>query len=104
MESKNTKAINRTTTMTTMTTATKTKASDKHTRTKKKKLHVRFISTAKVQDTFSKHDYDRASDPYAVWTHLTAQLAQQIKDELNAFKLEEMLVHHLSRGNTQFFL
>lgn len=101
-ESKNTKTINRTTTMTTM---TKSKAGDMPIRTKKKKkLHVRFISTAKVQDTFSKQDYDRASDPYAVWTHLTAQLAQQIKDELNAFKLEEMLVHHLSRGNTQFFL
>ncbi|CAO3594121.1 unnamed protein product [Absidia cylindrospora] len=71
---------------------------------KKKKYHVRFVSTAKVQDTFSKHDYDRASDPYAICTRLTAHLAQQIKDELNAFKLEEMLVHHQSRGNTQFFM
>ncbi|ORZ18026.1 hypothetical protein BCR42DRAFT_294482, partial [Absidia repens] len=58
---------------------------------------VRFISTAKVQDTFSKYDYDRASDPYAVCTRLTADLAQQIKDELNAFKLEEMMVHRQSR-------
>ncbi|ORZ24117.1 hypothetical protein BCR42DRAFT_402275 [Absidia repens] len=71
---------------------------------KKKKHHVRFVSTAKVQDTFSKYDYDRASDPYAICTRLTAHLAQQIKDELNAFKLEEMLVHHQSRGNTQFFM
>ncbi|KAI8089429.1 uncharacterized protein BX664DRAFT_245448, partial [Halteromyces radiatus] len=56
-----------------------------------------FITTTKVQDTFSKHDYDRASDPYAVCTRLTALLAQQIKDELNTFKLQEMMVHHQSR-------
>ncbi|KAI9299379.1 hypothetical protein BJ944DRAFT_140073, partial [Cunninghamella echinulata] len=58
---------------------------------------VRFMSTTLVEDTFSKHDYDRCSDPYAVCTRLTSLLAQQIKDELNNFKLQEMIVHHQSR-------
>ncbi|KAI8339155.1 hypothetical protein BC941DRAFT_512381 [Chlamydoabsidia padenii] len=71
---------------------------------KKKKLRVRFLTTITVQDTFSRHDYDRASDAHAVCTRLTPPLAQQIKDELNVFKLEEMKVHRLSRCNTQFFL
>ncbi|KAI8071499.1 hypothetical protein BC940DRAFT_345114 [Gongronella butleri] len=69
-----------------------------------KKKHVRFVSTTMVQDTFSKHDYDRASDPYAACARLTALLANQIKEELNAFKLHEMVVHHQSRANTHFFL
>ncbi|ORX51615.1 hypothetical protein DM01DRAFT_1384349 [Hesseltinella vesiculosa] len=69
-----------------------------------KKKSVRFLPTTMVQDTFSKHDYDRASDPYAACARLTALLALQIKEELNTFKLHEMVVHHQSRANTHFFL
>lgn len=70
----------------------------------KRGSRVRFITMITVQETFASHEYDRASDPYAVCTRLTPSLAQQIKDELNIFKLEEMKVHRLSRCHTQFFL
>ncbi|SAL96667.1 hypothetical protein [Absidia glauca] len=70
----------------------------------KRGSRVRFLTMITVQETFASHEYDRASDPYAVCTRLTPPLAQKIKDELNTFKLEEMKVHRLSRCHTQFFL
>jgi hypothetical protein len=57
-----------------------------------------------VKETFSKLDYDRASDTEAVCTRLTPAVAQQIKEELNAYKLHEMDVHELSRIHTHFFI
>jgi hypothetical protein len=70
----------------------------------KKDSVVRFRKMVSVRETFSKSDYDRASDPDAVCTRLTPAIAQQIKDELNSFKLHEMKVHESSRGHTHFFL
>ncbi|KAI7883827.1 uncharacterized protein EV154DRAFT_522527 [Mucor mucedo] len=72
--------------------------------TKKKNSVVRFTKLVSVRDTFSKMDYDRASDPEAVCTRLTPTMAQQIKEELNAYKLHEMQVHEYSRVHTHFFL
>ncbi|KAI8979799.1 hypothetical protein BDF20DRAFT_913307 [Mycotypha africana] len=70
-----------------------------------KQIHrVRFMKLVMVKETFSKMDYDRSSDQNAVCTKLTPFIAEQIKEELNKFKLQEMKVHEFSRGNTQFFL
>ncbi|KAI8641858.1 hypothetical protein BD408DRAFT_313348, partial [Parasitella parasitica] len=56
-----------------------------------------FTKLVSVRETFSKADYDRGSDPDAVCTRLTPATAQQIKEELNAYKLHEMQVHEYSR-------
>ncbi|KAG2229963.1 hypothetical protein BDF21DRAFT_431260 [Thamnidium elegans] len=71
---------------------------------KQKKTQVRFTKLVSVRETYSKVDYDRGSDPDAVCTRLTPSMAQQIKEELNAYKLHEMQVHEFSRVHTHFFL
>jgi hypothetical protein len=65
---------------------------------------IRFTKLVSVRETYSKGDYDRGSDPEAVCTRLTPAMAQQIKEELNAYKLHEMQVHEYSRVHTHFFL
>ncbi len=50
-----------------------------------------------MYDTFSPLAYDRRSEP-ATCNQLTPALAQRIKEELNAYKMEEMEVHHSSRA------
>ncbi|GAA5814261.1 hypothetical protein MFLAVUS_007755 [Mucor flavus] len=72
--------------------------------TKQKKTQVRFTKLVSVKETYSKMDYDRGSDLEAVCTRLTPSMAQQIKEELNAYKLHEMQVHEFSRVHTHFFL
>ncbi|ORY96716.1 hypothetical protein BCR43DRAFT_285377 [Syncephalastrum racemosum] len=64
---------------------------------------VRFAKDVSVRETFSQYQYDRTSDPEAVCQHLTTTIATGIKDELNAYKLQEMPVHELSRAHTHFF-
>lgn len=54
-----------------------------------------------VYHTFHSSEYDRRSGP-ATCNSLTPQLAQQIKDELNGYKMEEMDVHPSSRVHTHF--
>ncbi|WWD18896.1 hypothetical protein CI109_103351 [Kwoniella shandongensis] len=54
-----------------------------------------------VYVTYSADLYDRRSEP-ATCSFLNAQLAAQIKQELNEFKLE-MPVHEDSKQNTQYF-
>lgn len=68
------------------------------------KTIVRFSKLVSVRETYSKADYDRGSDPDAVCTRLTPAMAQQIKEELNAYKLHEMQVHEYSRVHTHFFI
>ncbi|KAG1170537.1 hypothetical protein G6F70_008134 [Rhizopus microsporus] len=58
-----------------------------------KKKTVRFTKLVSIQETFSKVDYDRGSDPDAVCMKLTPLMAQIIKEELNAYKMHEMQVH-----------
>jgi hypothetical protein len=65
---------------------------------------VQFTKLVSVRETWSKQDYDRGSDPEAVCSRLTPAMAQQIKEELNAYKLHEMQVHEYSRAHTHFFL
>jgi hypothetical protein len=55
-----------------------------------------FANNLSVYDTFSSTIYDRRSEP-ATWSRLTPALAQQIKEELNSYKMEEMEVHAASR-------
>jgi len=54
-----------------------------------------------VYSTYDAGTYDRRSEP-ATCNRLTPQLAMEIKQELNAFKLE-MTVHPSSRGYTHYF-
>ncbi|KAI8096083.1 hypothetical protein BDF21DRAFT_489493 [Thamnidium elegans] len=65
---------------------------------------IKFNKYVNVHETWSRVEYDRSSDPEAVCTRLTPNLAQLIKQELNHYKLHEMAVHDSSRINTHFFL
>lgn len=62
---------------------------------------VSFSSRIIVFDTYAESDYDRKPEE-ATCHRLTASLAQQIKQELNSFKLQ-MDVHEQSRVYTHFF-
>ncbi|KPV73558.1 uncharacterized protein RHOBADRAFT_8246, partial [Rhodotorula graminis WP1] len=55
-----------------------------------------FASNLSVHTTWPAAIYDRRAEP-ATCNRLTPQLAQQIKEELNSFKMEEMDVHPASR-------
>lgn len=63
--------------------------------------HVSFSSKIIIFDTYDPTDYDRRAEP-ATCNRLTPLLAQQIKEELNNFKME-MSVHAESRIYTHFF-
>ena len=60
-----------------------------------------FASNLSVHTTWPAAIYDRRAEP-ATCNRLTPQLAQQIKEELNSFKMEEMDVHPASRKLTHF--
>lgn len=53
--------------------------------------------------TWPAHVYDRRGE-LATCNRLTAELAQQIKEELNSYKMEEMVVAPSSRIYTHFFV
>ncbi|PHZ08819.1 uncharacterized protein RHIMIDRAFT_247510 [Rhizopus microsporus ATCC 52813] len=67
-------------------------------------LAIQFNQYVTVYETYSRQDYDRTSDPEAICTRLTPVIAQEIKQELNHFKLYEMPVHESSRMYTHFFI
>ena len=56
---------------------------------------IQFSPRLEVHETWHSQEYDRRGEP-ATCNRLTAQLAQMIKEELNAFKLEEMEVHEVA--------
>ena len=66
----------------------------------KSKRTVTFSSRIIVYDTFNRVDYDRRAE-LATCNRLTPMLAQQIKEELNNFKME-MEIHADSRIYTHF--
>ncbi|KAG0769197.1 hypothetical protein G6F16_012132 [Rhizopus arrhizus] len=70
----------------------------------KKLAQLHFDSHISVYETYSRQEYDRSSDAEAVCTRLTPMIAQEIKQELNHFKLYEMPIHESSRMNTHFFI
>ncbi|GAA5991665.1 hypothetical protein JCM10908_001084 [Rhodotorula pacifica] len=65
------------------------------------KRRIVFASSLSVHTTWPANIYDRRAEP-ATCNRLTPLLAQQIKEELNSFKMEEMAVHPLSRRLTHF--
>jgi hypothetical protein len=79
--------------------------------------NISFSPRLQFHDAWSPQDYDRRGD-IATCNRLTPMLAQQIKEELNSFKmvccpyitpmttltrLQEMEVHELSKPHTHFF-
>ncbi|GAA98814.1 uncharacterized protein L969DRAFT_18431 [Mixia osmundae IAM 14324] len=66
-----------------------------------RRLH--FAPNLSVHTTWPAEVYDRRGEP-ATCNRLTPTLAQRIKEELNAYKMEEMSVHPTSRVYTHFFL
>lgn len=63
--------------------------------------NVSFSSRIIIYDTYNCFDYDRRAEP-STCNRLTPLLAQQIKEELNHFKME-MDVHAESRIYTHFY-
>ncbi|KAL5428198.1 hypothetical protein PMIN04_000877 [Paraphaeosphaeria minitans] len=63
--------------------------------------NISFSPRLQFYDAWSASDYDRRGD-IATCNRLTPMLAQQIKEELNSFKME-MEVHELSKPHTHFF-
>lgn len=63
--------------------------------------NISFSPRIQFHDAWSSSDYDRRGD-IATCNRLTPMLAQQIKEELNSFKME-MEVHELSKPYTHFF-
>ncbi|KAF2259355.1 hypothetical protein CC78DRAFT_556130 [Lojkania enalia] len=63
--------------------------------------NISFSPRIQFHDVWSASEYDRRGD-IATCNRLTPMLAQQIKEELNSFKME-MEVHELSKPHTHFF-
>ena len=63
---------------------------------------LHFNPRVTIHDTYDALEYDRRGD-VATCNRLTPVLAQRIKEELNAYKLEEMSVAEESKAFTQFF-
>ncbi|KAJ2891696.1 hypothetical protein IWW38_003511 [Coemansia aciculifera] len=59
----------------------------------------RFNELVAVYETWDRDEYDRKGVPSV---RLDASLIEEIKQELNEFKVYEMLVHAESRSNTHF--
>ncbi|KNZ52785.1 hypothetical protein VP01_344g9 [Puccinia sorghi] len=62
-----------------------------------------FAQHLSVHTTWPPAIYDRRGE-LATCNRLTPTLAQRIKEEINAFKMEEMDVHYASRVHTHFFV
>ena len=58
------------------------------------KRGIQFSPRLEVRETWHSAEYDRRGES-ATCNRLTPQLAQMIKEELNAFKMEEMIVHEV---------
>ncbi|OJD30146.1 protein bni4 p53858 [Diplodia corticola] len=63
--------------------------------------NISFSPRIQFHDAFSSSEYDRRGD-IATCNRLTPLLAQQIKEEINTFKME-MEVHEMSKPHTHFF-
>ncbi|GAB7344283.1 hypothetical protein MBLNU457_2156t2 [Dothideomycetes sp. NU457] len=63
--------------------------------------NISFSPRLQFHDVWSSTEYDRRGD-VATCNRLTPMLAQQIKEELNTFKME-MEVHEMSKPHTHFF-
>lgn len=68
-----------------------------------KERRATFAQHLSVHTTWPPAIYDRRGE-LATCNRLTPTLAQRIKEEINAFKMEEMEVHYASRVHTHFFV
>ena len=63
---------------------------------------LNFNEVVEVLPTFRSTDYNRKTDDSFTFKRLTPKLKQEIRDELNQFKREEMEIHSESAHNTAF--
>ena len=70
----------------------------------RRKRTIRYNKMVIVHETYTRQEYNRSPDPNASCSYLSAEEAQDIKDELNMFKFNEMSVHPNSRIYTHFFI
>ncbi|KAG0358660.1 hypothetical protein BC939DRAFT_465977 [Gamsiella multidivaricata] len=63
---------------------------------------ISFTDTIEIIPAYRKGEYNRRSDKNATFKILTPDLKNEIRDELNSFKMREMAVHVQSMGNTAF--
>lgn len=63
---------------------------------------LEFKDMVEVLPTYKAVDYNRKTDDSFTFKRLTPKLKQEIRDELNSFKREEMEVHNESIQNTAF--
>ena len=63
---------------------------------------LNFNEVVEVLPTFRATDYNRKTDDSFTFKRLTPKLKQEIREELNHFKREEMEVHKESSQNTAF--
>ncbi|CDH54879.1 predicted protein [Lichtheimia corymbifera JMRC:FSU:9682] len=67
------------------------------------KKKVRYNKMVLVQDTYASYEYDRSPDPQSSCMRLTPEYVDEIKNEVNLFKFDEMVVHPCSRIYTHFY-
>jgi len=63
---------------------------------------LNFNEVVEVLPTFRATDYNRKTDDSFTFKRLTPKLKQEIREELNQFKREEMEIHGESAHNTAF--
>ncbi|EPZ32516.1 hypothetical protein ROZALSC1DRAFT_27799 [Rozella allomycis CSF55] len=61
-----------------------------------------FKDVVEVLPTYRADDYNRKVDDNVTFKMLTPKLKQEIREELNQYKREEMIVHEESVANTAF--
>ena len=67
------------------------------------KKKVRYNKMVLVQDTYASYEYDRTPDPQSSCMRLTHEYVDEIKNEVNLYKFDEMVVHPCSRIYTHFY-
>lgn len=67
------------------------------------KKKIRYNKMVLVQDTYSSCEYDRTPDPQSTCMRLTQEYVDEIKNEVNLYKFDEMVVHPCSRIYTHFY-
>ncbi|KAG5460435.1 MAG: hypothetical protein BJ554DRAFT_7515, partial [Olpidium bornovanus] len=66
------------------------------------KLSIVFNELVQILPTFRHTEYNRKPDMDVTFRRLTPKLKTEIRDELNAYKKNEMPVHEQSLRNTNF--
>ncbi|KAF9910912.1 hypothetical protein BX616_010745, partial [Lobosporangium transversale] len=58
-----------------------------------KRRSINFMDRIEIIPVYRKNEYDRQSDKHATFLVLTPELKNEIREELNTYKLREMPVH-----------